>query len=185
MFESIRKHTKIAMFLLFLLIIPSFVLVGIDASYFSGSSPVVARVDGADITQADWDNAHRMESDRRRAEQPQLDAKLLDTPEARYATLERMVRDRVLQVASKKMNMLTSDAKLARSLQEIPQIAALRKPDGTLDSEGYRALVATQGMTPEGFEATMRRDLAVSQVLGGVLGSSFATAAQGNAALDP
>jgi peptidyl-prolyl cis-trans isomerase D len=27
MFESIRKHTKIAMFLLFLLIIPSFVLV--------------------------------------------------------------------------------------------------------------------------------------------------------------
>lgn len=185
MFESIRKHTKIAMFLLFLLIIPSFVLVGIDASYFSGSSPVVARVDGADITQADWDNAHRMESDRRRAEQPQLDAKLLDTPEARYATLERMVRDRVLQVASKKMNMLTSDAKLARSLQEIPQIAALRKPDGTLDSEGYRALVATQGMTPEGFEATMRHDLAVNQVLGGVLGTSFATPAQANAALDP
>lgn len=185
MFESIRKHTKIAMFLLFLLIIPSFVLVGIDASYFSGSSPVVARVDGADITQADWDNAHRMESDRRRAEQPQVDAKLLDTPEARYATLERMVRDRVLQVASKKMNMLTSDAKLARSLQEIPQIAALRKPDGTLDSEGYRALVATQGMTPEGFEATMRRDLAVSQVLGGVLGTSFATPALTNAALDP
>jgi len=185
MFESIRKHTKIAMFLLFLLIIPSFVLVGIDASYFSGSSPVVARVDGADITQADWDNAHRMESDRRRAEQPQLDAKLLDTPEARYATLERMVRDRVLQVASKKMNMLTSDAKLARSLQEIPQIAALRKPDGTLDSEGYRALVAAQGMTPEGFEATMRRDLAVSQVLGGVLGTSFATPALANAALDP
>ncbi len=185
MFESIRKHTKIAMFLLFLLIIPSFVLVGIDASYFSGSSPVVARVDGADITQADWDNAHRMESDRRRAEQPQLDAKLLDTPEARYATLERMVRDRVLQVASKKMNMLTSDAKLARSLQEIPQIAALRKPDGTLDGEGYRALVATQGMTPEGFEATMRRDLAVSQVLGGVLGTSFATPALANAALDP
>lgn len=185
MFESIRKHTKIAMLLLFLLIVPSFVLVGIDASYFSGSSPAVAHVDGADITQAEWDNAHRMESDRRRAEQPQLDAKLLDTPEARYATLERMVRDRVLQAASKKMNMLTSDAKLARSLQEIPQIAALRKPDGTLDSEGYRALVAAQGMTPEGFEATMRRDLAVSQVLGGVLGSSFATAAQANAALDP
>ena len=185
MFESIRKHTKIAMLLLFLLIVPSFVLVGIDSSYFSGSSPAVAHVDGADITQAEWDNAHRMESDRRRAEQPQLDAKLLDTPEARYATLERMVRDRVLQAASKKMNMLTSDAKLARSLQEIPQIAALRKPDGTLDSEGYRALVAAQGMTPEGFEATMRRDLAVSQVLGGVLGSSFATAAQANAALDP
>ena len=36
---------------------------------FSGSSPVVARVDGKDITQDDWDNAHRMEADRLRAEQ--------------------------------------------------------------------------------------------------------------------
>ena len=46
MFESIRKHSKIAMLVMFLLIIPSFVLVGIDSTYFSGSSPVVARVDG-------------------------------------------------------------------------------------------------------------------------------------------
>ena len=185
MFESIRKHTKIAMFLLFLLIIPSFVLVGIDRSYFSGSSPVVARVDGHDITQAEWDSAHKLESDRMRSQQPAMDAKLLDSPEARYATLERMVRDRVLQIAAQKMHLTTSDARLARSLQEIPQIAALRRPDGSLDSEGYRALVATQGMTPEGFEATMRRDLAVSQVLGGVIGTSFATDAQANAALDP
>jgi len=185
MFESIRKHTKIAMFLLFLLIIPSFVLVGIDRNYFSGSSPVVARVDGNDITQAEWDNAHKMESDRLRSQQPNMDAKLLDTPEARYATLERMVRDRVLQVAAKKMHMVTSDARLARSLQEIPQIAALRKPDGSLDTEGYRALVAAQGLTPEGFEATMRRDLAVNQVLAGVVGTSFATPAQADAALDP
>lgn len=184
MFESIRKHTKIAMFLLFLLIIPSFVLVGIDRNYFSSSSPVVARVDGHDITQADWDNAHKMESDRRRAEQPNMDAKLLDTPEARYATLERMVRDRVLQVAAQKMHMVTSDSRLARSLQEIPQIAALKKPDGSIDTEAYRALVAPQGMTPEGFEAAMRRDLAVGQVLAGVMGSSFASTAQAGATLD-
>ena len=62
------------MLFLFLLIIPSFVLVGIDSNYFSGGSPVVARVDGHDITQADWDNMHRTESDRIRAEQPSIDA---------------------------------------------------------------------------------------------------------------
>ena len=83
MLESIRKHSKFVMILLFLLIIPSFILVGIDSNYFSGSSPVVARVDGKDITQDDWDNAHRMEADRLRAEQPGLDAKLLDTPPCR------------------------------------------------------------------------------------------------------
>ncbi|NMM76209.1 peptidylprolyl isomerase [Rhodococcus sp. SRB_17] len=184
MFESIRKHSKITMFLLFLLIVPSFVLVGIDRNYFSGGSPVVARVDGHDITQADWDNAHRVESDRVRAQQPTLDARLLDSPQARYATLERMVRDRVLQVAAQKMHLATSDARLARSLQEIPQISALKRADGTLDVEAYRALVGAQGMTPEGFEATVRRDLAVNQVLGGVMGTAFATQAQANVSLD-
>ncbi|KLR57059.1 SurA N-terminal domain-containing protein [Diaphorobacter sp. J5-51] len=184
MFESIRKHSKIVMFLLFLLIIPSFILVGIDSNYFSGGSPVVARVDGKDITQADWDNAHRMESDRIRAQSPGIDAKLLDSPQARYATLERLVRDRVLQVAAQDMHMLTSDARLARELQSIPQIAALKRADGTLDAEAYRALAGAQGLTPEGLEARIRQDLSVNQVMGGVMGSAFSGPTEARLALD-
>ena len=184
MFESIRKHSKIVMFLLFLLIIPSFILVGIDSNYFSGGSPVVARVDGKDITQADWDNAHRMESDRIRAQSPGIDAKLLDSPQARYATLERLVRDRVLQVAAHDMHILTSDARLARELQSIPQIAALKRADGTLDAEAYRALAGAQGLTPEGLEARIRQDLSVNQVMGGVMGSAFSGPAEARLALD-
>lgn len=184
MFESIRKHSKIVMFLLFLLIIPSFILVGIDSNYFSGGSPVVARVDGKDITQADWDNAHRMESDRIRAQSPGIDAKLLDSPQARYAMLERLVRDRVLQVAAQDMHMLTSDARLARELQSIPQIAALKRADGTLDAEAYRALAGAQGLTPEGLEARIRQDLSVNQVMGGVMGSAFSGPAEARLALD-
>ncbi|MGP1628841.1 MAG: SurA N-terminal domain-containing protein [Giesbergeria sp.] len=185
MFESIRKHSKIAMLVMFLLIIPSFVLVGIDSSYFSGGSPVVARVDGHDITQAEWDQAHRVESDRLRSQQPGIDGALLDSPQARYATLERLVRDRVLLVAANKMHLQPSNARLASALQEIPQIAALHRPDGSLDAEAYRKLVATQGMTPEGFEASMRHDLAVSQVLGGIMATSFATPAQVDVTLAP
>jgi peptidyl-prolyl cis-trans isomerase D len=185
MFESIRKHSKIAMLVMFLLIIPSFVLVGIDSQYFSGSSPVVARVDGQDITQAEWDNAHRVESDRLRAQQPGIDGALLDSPQARYATLERMVRDRVLQSAANKFHLQPSNARLASALQEIPEIAALRRPDGSLDAEAYRKLVATQGLTPEGFESRMRYDLAVNQVLGAVVNTSFATPALAEVTLSP
>jgi len=184
MFESIRKHSKIVMFLLFLLIIPSFVLVGIDHNYFSEKSPVVARVDGHDITQADWDNAHRAEVDRIRAQSPAIDGRLLDTPSARYATLERMVRDRVLQAAASDMHLITSDARLARELQGIPAIASLKRPDGTLDGEAYRALVGAQGLTPEGFENNVRREIAVNQVMGSVMASAMASEAQSKLALD-
>ena len=172
------------MILLFLLIIPSFVLVGIDSNYFSEKSPVVARVDGNNINQTDWDNAHRMETDRIRAQSPTVDSKLLDSPQARYATLERMVRERVLATAAQKMHLVASDARLARSLQEIPAIASLKRADGSLDTEAYRALVGSQGLTPEGFEANVRRDLSVNQVMGAVMGSAFGTPAQVKLALD-
>ncbi|MEG2629828.1 MAG: peptidylprolyl isomerase, partial [Comamonas sp.] len=144
----------------------------------------VARVDGHDIKQSDWDNAHRMESDQLRAANPEMDTKLLDSPQARYATLERMVRDRVLVAAAQKMHLVASDAQLVRSLQQIPAIAALKRADGSLDAEAYRALVGAQGMTPEGFEANLRSNLSLSQVMGSAINSSFVTDSQVKLAMD-
>ncbi|WP_353234030.1 SurA N-terminal domain-containing protein [Diaphorobacter ruginosibacter] len=184
MFEAIRTHSKIVMFVLVLLIVPSFILVGVNQSYFTEKSPVVARVDGKDITQADWDAAHRQASDALRAQNPGIDSKLLDSPGAKYETLERMVRDHVYETAARDMHLATTDVRLARELQKIPQIAALRKPDGTLDAEGYRALVGSQGLTPEGFENRVRYDLSVNQVMGGVLASSFSTSPEVKMAMD-
>jgi len=184
MFETIRKHSKIVMIFLFLLIIPAFVLVGTDRNYFSEASPVVARVDGHDISQADWDRAHRQESDRIRAQSPTVDARLLDSPLARYATLERLVRERVLDAAAQQMRLVTSDARLIRSLQETPAIAALKRADGTLDADAYRALLVGQGVTPEVFEANLRRNIAADQVLDAVLGTALVANAQARLALD-
>lgn len=173
MFDFVRKHTKVIMFLMFLLIIPAFVLVGVDGySRFNDNVSAVARVGGRDITQAEWDFAHKTESERIRASAPSIDAKLLDSPEARYVTLERLVRERVLAEAADKSRLTTSDARLARDLQQNPSIAALRRADGSLDMERYRQLAASQGYTPEGFEARVRRDLSMRQVESGILGTA-------------
>lgn len=174
MFDFVRKHTKIMMFVLFLLVIPSFVLFGIDGySKSNNKGAVVARVGGEEIGQGEWDAAHKSESDRLRNSVPNMDAKLLDSPEAHYATLERMVRERVLRNAVAEFRLTTSDARLARDLQDNPTIASLRLPDGKLDLERYRQLAASQGMTPEGFEARVRQDLSLKQVETGVVDSGF------------
>lgn len=184
MFDLVRKHTKIMMGLMFLLIIPSFVLFGLEGyNRAQNKGTAVARVDGLDITQAEWDFAHKNEVDRVRESMPTLDVKLLESPEARYATLERLVRDRVLAAAATKLKLVTPDARLARDLQQNPTIASLRKPDGALDMDRYRQLLATQGMSPEMFEAQVRADLSSRQVLAGVSGSGFAPAADANLAL--
>ncbi len=176
MFDFVRQHTKIMMSVLFLLVIPSFVLIGIDGyNKSSGQGETVARVGGHDITQAEWDAAHKSESDRLRASMPNIDVKLLDSPEARYATLNNLVRERVLAQAADKLKLMTSDARLARNLQDDPTIASLRLPDGKLDMDRYRQLAASQGLTPEGFEARVRNDLSVRQVEAGVTTTGFAT----------
>ncbi|HSV51190.1 MAG TPA: SurA N-terminal domain-containing protein [Burkholderiaceae bacterium] len=185
MFDAVRKHSKIMMLLLFLLIIPSFVLFGIDGyKRFNEGGEVVARVAGQDIKQGEWDQTHKNEIDRVRASSPNIDPRFLDAPEARYATLERMVRDRILAAAAEKARLTTSDTRLARELQENPNIAALRRPDGSLDMDRYRQLVGSQGMSPEMFEARVRNDLSTRQVVDGVRSSGFTAAALADVSLN-
>lgn len=184
MFDLIRKHTKWTMALLFLLIVPSFILVGMNSNPSIEKGSVVAKVDGANITQLEWDREHLREVDRLRGSMPTLDAKLLDSFEARYATLERMVRDRVVAVAAEKLKLSTSDQHLARELQNSPEIATLRRADGSLDIERYRLLVGTKGLSPEMFEANVRSDLSRRQVLAGVAGSGLVSSAAADMALN-
>ena len=169
MFDYVRKHMRLMQFLLFLLIFPAFALVGIDGyTRFNESGVAVATVDGKAIRQPEWDEAHKQEVDRLRQSMLNLDPKLLDSPEAKYATLERLVRERVMAAAAIKQHLSTSDQRLARDLSENPSIAALRKPDGSLDVERYKQLVGAQGLSPEGFENRVRQDLSMRQVLAGV-----------------
>jgi peptidyl-prolyl cis-trans isomerase D len=109
---------------------------------------------------------------------------LFDTPEAKYSTLERLVRDRLLQVAASQLRLGASDSRLAAELQQNPTIAALRRADGTLDMERYRQLLATQGMSPESFEAQVRGDLASRQVMSGVGVTSFSSNALADVTLN-
>jgi peptidyl-prolyl cis-trans isomerase D len=184
MFEHVRRHNKVLMIILFLLIIPSFVLVGIDGyNRFLEKDQTVARVGKSDITRGEWENAHRQEVERARQLMPGLDAKLLDSEQARYATLERLVRERVLLQAAQAAKLDASDARLARELQSIPAIAELRRPDGTLDMERYRELLGRQGMSPEMFEASVRGELAARQVQAGVMQTAFATTVPADLAL--
>ncbi|MHB1200705.1 MAG: SurA N-terminal domain-containing protein [Polaromonas sp.] len=185
MFDFIRKHTKVTMALLFLLIVPSFVLFGLDGYNRSREQSVaVAKVDGKEIIQSEWERAHQQQVDRLRASAPSLDAKLLDSPQARYATLERLVRERVIAAAANQFKLATSDQRLARELYQSPEIASLRRADGTLDMERYRELLGSQGLSPEIFEGNVRADLSNRQVLGGIAASGFSSSAAADLALN-
>lgn len=184
MFDAIRNKSRILMGVLVLLIIPSFVLLGVDGyGNDRDQGAVVAKVADMEITQQEWDAVHQQEVDRIRASVPNLDAKLLGSVEARYATLERMVNDRLISAAAEQQLLITSDQRLANYLQQDPSIAGLRGPDGKLDMDRYRQLAASQGMTPEMFEARVRRELSDQQVLSTLQASALASQRQTDMAL--
>jgi len=185
MFDFVRKHTRVMQLILFLLIFPSFVLVGINGyDRMNEKGDAVAKIGSDEIRQGDWDAAHKQEVERLRQQMPTLDSKFLESPAARYASLERLVQGRVLAAAAADSKLSTSDQRLANELQRNELIASLRGPDGKLDMARYRQLVGAQGMTPEMFEASMRADLSARQVMAGVSATSIATPAPAALALN-
>jgi len=185
MFDFFRNNIKLLMGLLMLLIIPSFVLFGVEGySKFRETRDVVARVGKTEITRQEWDAAHRTEVDRLAASLPGVDRASLDTEASRLLTLERLVDERALALAAQDNRLLTTDERLARELMQDPTIAGLRQANGQLDVERYRRLLQSQGQTPESFEASVRADLARRQVAQGVAGSGFVPDKVAKLALD-
>ena len=181
MFDFVRNNTRILFFVLLLLIIPSFVFFGVQGySQFREGADGVAKVAGHTITVAELDAAHRNQVERARAQMPNVDPKLFDSPQMKRQTLEMLVRERVLAQAAEDLKLLTGDERLHRVFVNDPQFAFLRKPDGSVNKD----LLSAQGMSVEMFEQRLRHDLSAQQVLRGVADSALVGKSVTDRALD-
>ena len=186
MFDFIRNHNRVLFFVMVLLIFPSFAFFGVQGySRFSDpSSAAVARVDGQKVTRAEWDAQHKKQIAQLRERAPNVDVKLFDTPEARRQTLDSLMRERVLFAAANRAHLQVGDERLMREIQSVPQLAALRRPDGSFDLAAYKAMVESGGRTTDSFEAGVRQDLMLRQVLGGIADSAPPGGAAARGALE-
>ena len=172
MFEFIRTHKRWMYGILLLLIVPSFVFVGMESYQSNDGGAGVATVDGQKITQQEWEDAQRRQIDQARQMMgAQFDQKLFETSEAKQAILNNLVAERAINAEINRAHMTVSDATLQKTIMDIQQF---RQPDGGFDMEGYKAALAAQGMTPEMFDQRLRRDLAVQQLSGAIQATAFA-----------
>jgi peptidyl-prolyl cis-trans isomerase D len=182
MFEFVREHNKLFQFLLMLLILPSFAFVGMQGytSMLGGANASVGTVDGRKITQGEWDVAHKEQANRIRRQSPNIDAKLLDSPKAKYEALEGLVTERVIQAAASHQRFTVSDQRLQAVFQADPQFAVIRNPDGSVNKD----ILAAQGMSSAMFVERLRQDLTLRQVGAGVETSAFGPGASTKLAFD-
>ncbi len=182
MFEFVRTHNRLLQFALLVLILPSFVVFGIQGytRFTEGANAGVAVVDGQKITQAEWDYSHQQQVERLRQQMPNVDAKVFDSPAAKSQSLDALIREHVLRAVAAREHLAVTDASLQRRFVTDPQFALIRNADGSVNKE----LLAAQGMTSEGFAAQLRQDLLLQQVMGGISDSALDPKSTTSMALD-
>lgn len=165
MFDFVRKHTRILQLLLLILILPSFVIFGFE-NYFrdSGDNDVVGHVGRQKVSKAELDNVVRNAAERARAQQPDIDPALFDTPEFRQQALDSLLRDYTINAAARDLRLTTTDQRLQRIFTNSPDFAAFRNADGTVNVK----LLEAQGITSAQFAERLRQQISVTQVMAGV-----------------
>jgi len=165
MFDAVRNSKRIVQVFLALIILP-FAFFGVD-SYLGGvnSGDDVAKIGDVKITQQQFQQALRDQSERLRTQLGEkFDAKLLDAPEARTAIIDDLINQRLLMIEANKKGLFVSDDAIRRTIGSIDAF----KIDGKFSSERYEAALRAQGMTPAGFEAQLRQDLTLQQLAGAI-----------------
>ena len=157
MFDFVRSHRSWMMLFILVLILPSFVFFGIQGyNSFMNKEGALATVDGAPITQQEYDIALRDRIERlRQGLGPNFDPKLLETPEARTAVLDQLVLDRALANEANKSNVVVTVDRLREFIANIPAF----QQDGKFSYDRYKAFLASRGQSEAAFEQSLRNDL--------------------------
>ena len=165
MFDSVRKHQRIFLFIIVVLIFPAFAFFGIQGyDQFLSDGDSVAKVNGERITRAEFEQAQREQFDRiRQMLGNSVDPRQFDTPASRRDILEGLIDQRVLLHHARDQRVTVSDERLREA---IGAIQGLQGADGRFDIERYRAFVAARGRTELGFEAELRRDTLLREIPG-------------------
>ncbi|NYT57642.1 SurA N-terminal domain-containing protein [Alcaligenaceae bacterium] len=166
MFDFIRTHQRLMQLVLLVLILPSFVLIGVSGytNYVTGDHDIVTLGDTS-ITQQEFDQARSNQLQQlQQSSQGAFDPSVLDTPAARSALLESLINRRVLVETAAKERFSVSDTVLRQTIAAMPQLQV----DGQFSPERYNDVLTSAGLDTRDFEQGQRGELALGRVLGPV-----------------
>lgn len=175
MFDAVRNNQRIVQVFLGLITLP-FAFWGVD-SYVrnSGVGSDVASVGESKITVQQFENALRERQDQmRQALGASFKPEMLNTPDARLSVLNSMIDQRLLLLESSKNRLMIPDEALRDVIAKIPALQS----DGKFSMEKYEQTLRAQGMSQPQFEAKLRQDLTLRQLMGTIGDSAFVAKAQ-------
>ena len=175
MFDSVRNNKRIVQIFLALITLP-FAFFGVD-SYVknSGAGRDLASVGDSKITAQQFDQALRERRDQmRRSLGENFKPEIMNSPEVKLGVLNSLIDQRLLLLEADKNRLVTSNETLIDAISRIPAL----QEDGQFSKARYQMLLRAQGMSEAQFEARMRQDLTLQQLVGAVAETAFVSTTQ-------
>lgn len=173
MLQEIRERAQgwVAWAIVILITIP-FAFWGVDSYFGGGAEPVVASVNGSEITERAFNqNVNRTRVQLRDRLGDAYDPALFDDQRIREQVLERMIRETLLLAESEAMGLRTSDQAIRAAVLSEPAF----QQDGAFSNAQYQRVLRLQGLTPAAYENSLRSELLISQLPRAIRETAFVT----------
>ncbi len=170
MFDLVRNNKRLMQIVLALVALP-FAFWGIDSyQRVMSRSGEVAEVSGQKISEQEFSEALRQQQDRLRGMLGKnFDPAMFDSPAMRRELLDGIISQRLLMQYAGRNYLTVSNETLVETTMSIPAFQV----DGKFSRERYDAALQNERMSPETFDAALRRDLTVQQLSGALADSGF------------
>lgn len=155
------KKSDLIVKIALVLITIGFSFFGIESYFIANIDTSVAKVGDTKITQEEFRD--RFNQYRQRMLQMMgaaADPSFLDRPEVKQQVLDQLVDEKVLLAANDKLGVQVTPESIRKEILGIPAFQS----EGKFDADQYKMLLASQGMSPAGFEQRVRDDLGVREL---------------------
>lgn len=180
MFDAVRNNKRIVQVFLGLITLP-FAFWGIDSYVRSGGAGSdLASVGDSKITTQQFEQALRERQDQLRQSMGSgFKAEMMNSPEVRLGILNGLIDQRLLLLEASAKRLGTSDETLRNFIAAVPAL----QENGKFSMERYESVLRAQGMSQQQFEARIRQDLTLQQLIGSLGSSAFVSSTQAEALL--
>lgn len=163
MFNFIRRHQRLMQLVLLVLILPSFVLIGVSGyTNYNSSDEDLVKVGDQTVTTQELDMALRNQlNNMQRSMGEAFDPALLNNPQAKQQLLNSLVDRRILIEVATNERFNVSDTALRHAIATLPEL----QENGTFSPVRYSQLLANAGIVSKDFEQSQRAELTLNRVV--------------------
>lgn len=174
MMDRLREGVNgIAVKIILVLIILSFVFAGVGSYLVGGGSTTAAKVGNTTIDRGAFEQAYQNERNRMQSQMGEYFSTLMADQQYvqtfRKSVLDRMINDVLLEQYAQSLGLRVSDDQVSQLILTMPQF----QTNGQFDQDIYAATLRRAGFSADSFAEYLRKDLLKNQVISAVQNSEF------------